>query len=1597
MTPKVTSHVIQGMQKDTSKSKLSKEFAFDAKNIRITAREDNSLLSVTNEKGNKFEKSFLGNYVGHCVINNQLVLFTTTGNTDFIFLYDSDLRPMPLYSGNLNFSVDNPLETLGVYENEDIQKVYWVDGRNQPRVINIKDDKTKFNDNYFNFVLNIELEDELEVIAESSNNSNFHSGIIQYAFTYHNKYLQESNIVNTSDLCYIRHKDRGGTPEEIINDIAFKIDLKNLDINFDYVKVYSIFRSSLDSYPVVKMLGNYPIVKNINKEEEYKEEVLNYINVDIDYSIAIVENDIVKYSNNIENVSNSIINNLEGITKNTVETGIFKTTTYTIDLNKLGDNYKLTILPKNANLINPTISLWKIDNLITPLDGAIVEYTVTTISSGNLNIEKEKKINVLNNKNIHYKTEYKYKYNYLSYVSLIDNGSIGEDVDPSLLLYIGGEDIIAGTITQKDNTLFLGNLKLSKKPILRDELVNEHTSIMNYVISINDSSRSMAIEDPNINTENYYNLHFQDRAINTNTFKSGEHYRLGVQFQYKNGKWSEPLYITDYTVNDFNRPQSLDGIYSIPKIEAILSKELIDKVIELGYKRVRGIIVNPTIKDRKIIAQGMLCPTVYRYTDREKGSPYAQSSWFIRPFLHKNITDDDYSDGLGPSSIEFRHYHPTAFGDGGQEIESYYSSLIIKEGTNGKIFYQNKDKSFCIDQSMLTFHSPDLEFSNITESIFDSPDIKLRIVGLINWTSNFSDLKVQVSRTSDTSFPGLGEMLNIKEGVNIPNNSIYGDKRLCSGFFYNIRYMGGWGIPMSYDNYFNLYIYPWQSGGSMSGSIADDENPIPDFSLLTKKISNLKFSSFNYWLSEKEIWDAENGSQAYRNRSYENGISSIGLFNSDQISLLKIKDSDEILYNYYGNVDLAITDTYTARAAEIIEYTYTPDFQGDKEDNKFIRLEGAQNKVNPILMKYKSTPHCVLKLNKSSNGCLTILPTINDYNKNNIYIPKPDVFIPEGEEITYVGKEDPKYTNTTIEYLSTWLVLPPDENGVYTLMEYGKGSNTWTEKVFTYQENGYYFYTKKVLPTHTTYQYYKVQYVGYAYKLKKDKTVTVDVSELGSSTNIYQGIMYLNIEEDYKYPFLYLAELYRDTDNMVNSFGGKTRYAIESNLWIPSGPSKSLNNIEEDGTIKIEYLHGDTWYQRYDCLKTYAFTPEDENQVIEVASFMCESRVNLDGRYDKNIGNLSNLNADPTNFNLFNPIYSQKDNFFNYRILDSDLYKLDKFDTTITWSKEKFAGSMVDTWTNITMASTLDLDGTKGKVNKLITAGEGILCFQDKGFSQILFNNRVQIPVSDGVPVEITNGYKVDGYRYISDIVGCQNKNSIINTPSGVYFLDGESNGIYNYGGGLINLSTQKGFDMWTKEIANDPTFKTFYDKNNKDVYFTTKDYCLCFSEKLNQFTSFYDYNNVETMFNIETDFYSIKGTKLYKHFAGEYNTFYEEVKPYHITLITNEDSYVDKVFTNIEYRADVFTSDNTYLENKSFDTLEAWNEYQSGKSILKFDKYRPSTLKKKFRMWRADIPRDSVKKMDRMRNPWLFIKLSNNNPGTDKMELHDIVVHFFE
>lgn len=152
---KADAHLIKGMYRDTALSKFSSEFAYDAHNIRITARDNETLLSVTNERGTRqvsLTQDVSGTVIGYCVINDYVILFTISEETGCA-IYRINMKQTnangqyqtdALYAdaaNRLKFNVEYPIETLGMYENENIQKVYWVDGINQPRVINIVKDQ----------------------------------------------------------------------------------------------------------------------------------------------------------------------------------------------------------------------------------------------------------------------------------------------------------------------------------------------------------------------------------------------------------------------------------------------------------------------------------------------------------------------------------------------------------------------------------------------------------------------------------------------------------------------------------------------------------------------------------------------------------------------------------------------------------------------------------------------------------------------------------------------------------------------------------------------------------------------------------------------------------------------------------------------------------------------------------------------------------------------------------------------------------------------------------------------------------------------------------------------------------------------------------------------------------------------------------------------------------------------------------------------------------------------------------------------------------------------------------------------------------------
>lgn len=130
--------------------------------------------------------------------------------------------------------------------------MYWVDGLNQPRVINIADTDRIYNNNSFDFVPVINNSADIS-ITKTFGIGSFPSGTVQYYFTYYNRNGRQSNIFYSSPLYYVSPQDRGGSPEES-NNVSFKIAISNTDTSFDYIRVYAVFRTSYNATPTVRSL-----------------------------------------------------------------------------------------------------------------------------------------------------------------------------------------------------------------------------------------------------------------------------------------------------------------------------------------------------------------------------------------------------------------------------------------------------------------------------------------------------------------------------------------------------------------------------------------------------------------------------------------------------------------------------------------------------------------------------------------------------------------------------------------------------------------------------------------------------------------------------------------------------------------------------------------------------------------------------------------------------------------------------------------------------------------------------------------------------------------------------------------------------------------------------------------------------------------------------------------------------------------------------------------------------------------------------------------------------------------------------------------------
>ena len=1484
---------VKGMSRDLADSKFNPEFAFENQNIRITPTDNSTLLVLSNEKGNTDinthpQNKVLGTYtdctitnrnvLGYAVLYKTIVLFfkaNINGGSDTLdciskIYWDTEpntpiWREKILYSGNLNFSIKNLIETLPLYEAEDIQKVYWVDGLNQPRVINIVEDEDHIiqdsNDNQFDFVTTLGLNDSITIKRWRSVAGRFPAGALQYAFTYSKKNGQETRIAWISNVHYTTFEDRGGAPDEL-TPASYKItiDYTTVDTTFDNINIYSILRTSEDGGLQVKLVTQLDIDSNRDTDYEF-----------------------------------------------------------------------------------------------------------------------------------------------------IDTNNTGETIAPTDLLYKGGEILVADTLATKDNTLFLGNIEYKGNTV--DDEIKEEAQNCTPISGFNIVEDWLAADG----FYPYKNPLLQDVVT---YLRKGNTYRLGLQLQDERGGWSEPIFVDDYAPT--NRPyidRNTGDLY-LPKVSINLTPTFVSLCSD--YKKIRPVVVFPEAQERGVIAQGIVSPTVFRKESRLGNLPYAQSSWFFRPYNGNGYDGDATS----KYSVEARHCHSLGAAD---KYNAEVQNATLGDGS-GWATTTTPSNNYYVDGSILTFHSPDIDDTLMEGDLINS---NLKIVGAFSIDSLAGRAQVVGSAPIDPN--GHGEVPRSQTNVDKGIGETTWDRNI---FTTQTLWLDRGGLSLLFNYYYATY--PWHST-TLWEDFTTVEPALTEYSkLLNKVLSNTRISQNFEFYSTSDEYPIPNGLRDRRLFRKENGDSALILTAPSNLS--QSIPSRSLYYRGTISEHIVSTTAYDIYYASSINGNLVTDISGDNLPQDTSLLD--------INIQYRSTDHVVLSLNNSADGETQELP-----------VPVFNTLDPNGTKTRRQFMGNPFWLNGSGDIYQSQLwssqvlvydveMSNPDflaslSDNQTVISVHLDGQNfgiPCTLTVYIYDANAGTFNWNNIYNTGIE---LSPDYQGLASLLLHEVTMFGSIAQSGLN-QLRTTALYCNVTDRghvWEIPIqdahtaatkalpsaieaaanlgsevMWITELTRDLTD-VTLFGGQSNYAIKNNRWLPCGEAVAIDT-------SVDVQEGDTIFNRWDCLKTLPYTPEDPNQVVEIMSFMCESYVNTAGRYDKNKGetDYTYLNSSIP-FNVINPAYNNKDNFFTYRITDLEKRKDTAYPTLVTWSMTKTLGEEIDSWTHIVLASSMSMDGDRGKVRALRRYKNSIFCFQDKGIAEIIYNPTTAIATTAGVPIEIANSGKVEGKRYVSEDIGCTNKWSICITPSGIYFIDSINKKVYHWSDSGMNcLSEQFGFtsffnanmgkvvDRWYPTNWQDHNdFITQYDRTVGDVYFISNNKCLAFNESLGQFTSFYDYKAVSFFINLDTHCFSIKSGKLWEQHQGPYNTFFGgSPSPYYTEVVVNPNPTVDKIFDNIEFRADSWNADGT-LRTDTFDTLTAYNEYQEGTHSLVLVKDKAgipySPLKKKFRVWYANIPRNTQNKYgdsthnytrDRMRNTWIHLKLEKHNPGTERTVLHDLQVKYF-
>ena len=206
--------------------------------------------------------------IGSIPVKDAVVLFAVNiaDGTSSIFKLDKSGYLDTLYTdlhstSKLSFSVDHRIHGASRRDNEFSEKVYWTDGINTVRHMNIYEDVSAKEATYFN--LNPEYVPCQIDITKSSSGGDLDPGMVQYFVRYFNKYNSQTSVAGWSNEIYLtKYTDSGpfslkGTDSEESSNSSVIVEVNGIDQSFTHTEVYRIHYTAINTQPAIRLIGRF--------------------------------------------------------------------------------------------------------------------------------------------------------------------------------------------------------------------------------------------------------------------------------------------------------------------------------------------------------------------------------------------------------------------------------------------------------------------------------------------------------------------------------------------------------------------------------------------------------------------------------------------------------------------------------------------------------------------------------------------------------------------------------------------------------------------------------------------------------------------------------------------------------------------------------------------------------------------------------------------------------------------------------------------------------------------------------------------------------------------------------------------------------------------------------------------------------------------------------------------------------------------------------------------------------------------------------------------------------------------------------------------